>query len=126
MSGSTADVVAGSVSGGSVDCDWGALIGHLARGMVSRMRDREREGKRASILFPPFPVLYWEVVLSLGRPPNPDRRVMNEAPLNHPGDETLLALSLGQLPEAELAQVSAHLSGCPACCLRIDQLATDD
>src|SRR5262245_7137550 len=51
---------------------------------------------------------------------------MTEAPLNHPSDETLRALSLGQLTEAELAQVSAHLGDCPACCSRIDQLATDD
>jgi formylglycine-generating enzyme required for sulfatase activity len=51
---------------------------------------------------------------------------MTEAPLNHPGDEALRALSLGQLAEAELAQVSAHLADCPACCRRIDQLATDD
>jgi anti-sigma factor RsiW len=51
---------------------------------------------------------------------------MTEAPLNHPGDATLRALSLGQLTEAELAQVSAHLADCPACCRRIDQLATDD
>src|SRR5262249_21713071 len=32
----------------------------------------------------------------------PDRLAMTDAPLNHPGDETLLALSLGQLAEAEL------------------------
>ena len=51
---------------------------------------------------------------------------MTEAPLNHPGDETLRALSLGQLTEAELAHVSAHLGDCPECCRRIDQLATDD
>src|SRR5215467_8841927 len=51
---------------------------------------------------------------------------MTEAPLNHPGDEALRALSLGQLTETELAQVSAHLGDCPACCRRIDQLATDD
>ena len=51
---------------------------------------------------------------------------MTEAPLNHPGDEALRALSLGQLTEAELAHVSAHLGDCPACCRRIDQLATDD
>lgn len=51
---------------------------------------------------------------------------MTEAPLNHPDDEALRALSLGQLAEAELAYVSAHLSDCPACCCRIDQLATDD
>jgi tetratricopeptide (TPR) repeat protein len=46
--------------------------------------------------------------------------------LNHPSDETLRALSLGQLTEAEIAQVSTHLGDCPACCRRIDQLATDD
>jgi serine/threonine protein kinase len=51
---------------------------------------------------------------------------MSEAPLNHPGDEALRALSLGQLTEAELAHVSAHLADCPACCRRIDQLDTDD
>ncbi|HKB39844.1 MAG TPA: protein kinase, partial [Gemmataceae bacterium] len=51
---------------------------------------------------------------------------MGDAPLNHPDDKTLLALSLGQLAEAELARVSAHLGDCPACCLRIDQLSTDD
>jgi hypothetical protein len=34
---------------------------------------------------------------------------MTEAKLNHPGDETLRALSLGQLTEVDLAQVSAHL-----------------
>src|SRR5262245_15628926 len=51
---------------------------------------------------------------------------MTEAPLNHPGDETLLALSLGQLTEVELAHVSAHLGDCPACCRRIDQLIIDD
>ena len=51
---------------------------------------------------------------------------MSEAPLNHPTDEELRALSLGQLAEAELARVSAHLGDCPACCRRIDQLAADD
>src|SRR6516225_1145086 len=51
---------------------------------------------------------------------------MSEAPLNHPTDEELRALSLGQLTEAELARVSAHLGDCPACCRRIDQLAADD
>src|SRR5262249_20260031 len=54
------------------------------------------------------------------------RLVMIGAPLNHPSDEALLALSLGQLTETELSQVSAHLGDCPACCSRIDQLATDD
>jgi WD40 repeat protein/tRNA A-37 threonylcarbamoyl transferase component Bud32 len=51
---------------------------------------------------------------------------VTEAPLDHPSDEALCALSLGQLSEAELAHVSAHLGDCPACCRRIDQLATDD
>jgi anti-sigma factor RsiW len=51
---------------------------------------------------------------------------MTEGPLNHPVDDALRALSLGQLTAAELADVCAHLGGCPACCLRIDQLATDD
>jgi hypothetical protein len=51
---------------------------------------------------------------------------VTEALLNHPSDEALGALSLGRLAEAELAQVSAHLTACPACCSRIDQLATDD
>jgi eukaryotic-like serine/threonine-protein kinase len=57
---------------------------------------------------------------------NPDTLVMTEAPSNHPGDDALRALSSGQLTEAEVAQVSGHLGECPACCLRIDQLATDD
>jgi serine/threonine protein kinase/tetratricopeptide (TPR) repeat protein len=51
---------------------------------------------------------------------------MTEAGLNHPSDEVLRGLSLGQLAEAELTHVSAHLGDCPACCRRIDQLATDD
>ena len=51
---------------------------------------------------------------------------MTDASLNHPGDEELRALSIGQLAETELALISAHLADCPACCLRIDQLATDD
>ena len=51
---------------------------------------------------------------------------MSEAPLNHPTAEELRALSLGQLADAELARVSAHLADCPACCHRIDQLAAGD
>ena len=51
---------------------------------------------------------------------------MTEMLLNHPGDEELRALSLGQLTEAALVHISAHLGDCPACCRRIDQLATDD
>src|SRR5262245_5935304 len=77
-------------------------------------------------VFRPFAFLYWEAALSFGSPTNPDRLVMTEAPLNHPGDEALRALSLGQLAEAELAPICAHLGDCPACCRRIDQLAPDD
>jgi WD40 repeat protein/serine/threonine protein kinase len=51
---------------------------------------------------------------------------MGEAPLNHPTDKELQALSLGQLPEAELAPVLAHLGDCPACCGRLEQLAAAD
>src|SRR6516165_8651745 len=51
---------------------------------------------------------------------------MSEAPLHHPTTEELRALSLGQLTEAELARVSAHLGECLACCRRLDQLADDD
>jgi WD40 repeat protein/tRNA A-37 threonylcarbamoyl transferase component Bud32 len=57
---------------------------------------------------------------------NLDRLVMTDSLLNHPGDESLRALSLGQLDETELAQVSAHLGDCPACCRRIDELASHD
>jgi WD40 repeat protein/serine/threonine protein kinase len=51
---------------------------------------------------------------------------MSNAPLNHPTAEQLRALSLGQLPEAELARLSAHLGACPECCRRIDQLVAGD
>jgi WD40 repeat protein len=51
---------------------------------------------------------------------------MSEDPSNHPTAEELRALSLGQLPETELARVSAHLGDCPACCRCIDQLTTED
>jgi anti-sigma factor RsiW len=51
---------------------------------------------------------------------------MTEDRLNHPTDDELRALSLGQLTEAEMDVVSAHLGDCPSCCRRIDQLATDD
>jgi WD40 repeat protein/serine/threonine protein kinase len=44
----------------------------------------------------------------------------------HPTADELRALSLGQLPEADLARVSAHLGDCPTCCRRVDQLPTDD
>jgi eukaryotic-like serine/threonine-protein kinase len=46
--------------------------------------------------------------------------------LNHPDDQSLRALSLGQLTTAELVQVSAHLEACPICCVRIDQLSAKD
>jgi len=51
---------------------------------------------------------------------------MTEPPLTHPCDETLRALSLGQLTEADLADVAAHLGDCLECCRRIDQLASVD
>lgn len=51
---------------------------------------------------------------------------MTDAPPDHPGDEALHAMSSGRLTEPELGRVSAHLGSCPACCCRIDQLATDD
>ncbi len=51
---------------------------------------------------------------------------MGEAPLNHPTDTELHALSLGQLPETELARVLAHLADCPSCCGRLDQPAAAD
>jgi WD40 repeat protein/serine/threonine protein kinase len=51
---------------------------------------------------------------------------MSEPPLNHPSAEELWALSLGQLAEAELARVIAHLDECPVCCRRIDELDAVD
>jgi WD40 repeat protein len=51
---------------------------------------------------------------------------MPDTPLNHPTAEELRALSLGQLGEAELARVSAHLGDCAECCCRIDAVAADD
>jgi WD40 repeat protein/tRNA A-37 threonylcarbamoyl transferase component Bud32 len=51
---------------------------------------------------------------------------MSQAPLTHPTADELRALSLGQLGEAELARVSAHLGDCPECCRRIDELAAAD
>ncbi len=46
--------------------------------------------------------------------------------MNHLDDKALRALSSGQLTEAELAHVSAHLGECPDCCSCIDQISTDD
>jgi WD40 repeat protein/serine/threonine protein kinase len=51
---------------------------------------------------------------------------MSEAPVNHPTDKELRSLSLGQLTEAELAGLSAHLGDCPACCARIEELGSED
>src|SRR5262245_25135612 len=49
-----------------------------------------------------------------------------EAPLDHPSNELLLSLSLGQLSEPELVHIADHLDICPFCCQRIDQLAAND
>ena len=46
--------------------------------------------------------------------------------MSHPTDDDLRALSLGELAEAELTGVCAHLAGCPACCQRVDELGSDD
>jgi WD40 repeat protein/tRNA A-37 threonylcarbamoyl transferase component Bud32 len=46
--------------------------------------------------------------------------------MDHPTDEDLRALSGGQLRNEDLARVAAHLSDCPGCCRRIDELGTDD
>jgi serine/threonine protein kinase len=51
---------------------------------------------------------------------------MSDAAFPHPTTEELRALSLGQLTEADLSRVAAHLRECAECCRRIDQLATDD
>jgi eukaryotic-like serine/threonine-protein kinase len=54
------------------------------------------------------------------------RLSVSEVPANHPTTEELSALSLGQLGEADVARITAHLGECPACCRRIEELATDD
>jgi eukaryotic-like serine/threonine-protein kinase len=46
--------------------------------------------------------------------------------VNHPTDEELSALSLGRLGEAELAVVAAHISDCPDCCRRVEELSGAD
>jgi WD40 repeat protein len=51
---------------------------------------------------------------------------MSEDRSTHPTSEELRALSLGQLVEAELDRVCAHLVDCPECCRRIDELAAAD
>jgi eukaryotic-like serine/threonine-protein kinase len=51
---------------------------------------------------------------------------MSENAPNHPTADELRALSQGQLEEADLARVSAHLAQCPECCRLIDQLTVAD
>jgi anti-sigma factor RsiW len=51
---------------------------------------------------------------------------MSEDRLTHPTAEELRALSLGQLAEAELDRICAHLEDCPECCRRIDRPAAAD
>jgi WD40 repeat protein/tRNA A-37 threonylcarbamoyl transferase component Bud32 len=51
---------------------------------------------------------------------------MSDGPLKHPTAEELRALSLGQLSEAELARISAHLGECAECCGILDQLGAAD
>jgi WD40 repeat protein/serine/threonine protein kinase len=51
---------------------------------------------------------------------------MHDAEPSHPSVEQLCAFSLGQVNDAELARISTHLSGCPACCTQLDQLAAQD
>jgi len=51
---------------------------------------------------------------------------MPENPSDHLTVEELRVLSLGQLTDADLARLSAHLGDCPACCRRLDQLTTED
>ena len=51
---------------------------------------------------------------------------MSEDRSTHPTAEELRALSLGQLAEAELDRICAHLEDCPECCRRIDRLAAAD
>jgi anti-sigma factor RsiW len=46
--------------------------------------------------------------------------------LTHPTADELRALSLGQLSEAELARISAHIADCPECCRQTDELGSDD
>jgi WD40 repeat protein len=63
------------------------------------------------------------LVLSAG---GSKRLFMSETPLNHPTDQELRALSLGQLTPADLARLSVHLGDCPACCRRIEQVTDAD
>src|SRR5262249_12813275 len=51
---------------------------------------------------------------------------MPDAEANHPAAEQLRAFSLGQVSDAELACVYAHLAACRTCCAVLDQLAAQD
>jgi serine/threonine protein kinase len=51
---------------------------------------------------------------------------MLPSPTDHPTEEELRALSLGLVSEAELAELSTHLTDCRTCCRRIDEMVTDD
>src|SRR5262245_11049400 len=51
---------------------------------------------------------------------------MPDAEASHPSAEQLRAFSLGQVSDAELASLSAHLAACRACCALLDHLAAQD
>ena len=51
---------------------------------------------------------------------------MPESMPSHLSAEQLRAFSLGQVDDAELAAIAAHLSGCPACCALLDDLTAED
>src|SRR6516162_602725 len=51
---------------------------------------------------------------------------MAESMPSHPSAEQLRAFSLGQVDDAELAVIAAHLSGCPACCALLEDRAAED
>src|SRR5690242_14441276 len=44
----------------------------------------------------------------------------------HPPEHQLAAFNQGQLDEAELHRISAHLEECPACCGRLRELSSSD
>jgi serine/threonine protein kinase len=51
---------------------------------------------------------------------------MTEAASSHPGERQLLDFSLGQVDDAELHRIVEHLSECPTCCSRLDELRPQD
>jgi WD40 repeat protein/serine/threonine protein kinase len=51
---------------------------------------------------------------------------MPESNPSHLSAEQLRAFSLGQVDDAELAAIAAHLSGCPACCAQLEDLTAED